>query len=122
MVLCLAGAGLTLHLAVTAFSLGWTHTVERTAWWEDWRIEADGLRLVRARIKGSGAGIDPPPEARLVDGWFTWVPRDSWRNSIVLRRASGTGDWQLCAPDLPCAPLGTMLGAEADPVTLTACP
>lgn len=120
--LCLAGAGLTVHLAVATFSLGWTHTVERTAWMEDWRVEADGLSLVRARIKGSGAGMDPPPEARLVDGWFTWVPRDSWRRSIVLRRALGTGDWHFCAPDIPCRPLGNMLGTEADPVTLTACP
>jgi hypothetical protein len=36
---------------------------------------AQGLELVQARVKGSGAGMEPPPEARLVDGWFQWQPR-----------------------------------------------
>ena len=31
-------------------------------------------RTVQARVKGSGAGMEPPPEARLVDGWFQWQP------------------------------------------------
>jgi hypothetical protein len=120
--LCLAGAGLTLHLAVATFTLGWTHTVEKTAWEEDWRVEPDALVLTQARIQGSGAGMDPPPEARRVDGWFVWTPDNPRRERIVLRRAAGVGDWRLCAADRPCTPLGDLLGKDADPVTLWACP
>jgi len=29
---------------------------------------------VQARVKGFGAGMEPPAGARLVDGWFQWRP------------------------------------------------
>lgn len=120
--LCLAGAGLSLQLSVAAFTLGWIHTVERTAWEEDWRVEADTLVLTESRIKGSGAGMEPPADARLVDGWFAWTPADARRAWIVLRRAAGVADWRFCAAGMACRPLGELMGADADPVTLSACP
>ena len=123
MALCLAGAGLSLHLSIATFTLGWTHSDERTAWEEDWRVEADALVLLQSRIKGSGAGMEPPPDSRLIDGWFAWTPDNPRRTQIVLRRALGVGDWQFCVAAKPCRPLGEFLGdGDADPVTLTACP
>lgn len=124
--LCLAAAGITLQLAATAFTLGWSHTVEHLPWQEDWRVEGGRLVLDAVRIKGSGAGMDPAPEARLIDGWYVWHPANGARAKIVLRRAEdrdgAIGDWQLCVAGDPCAPLGDLLGADADPVTLYACP
>lgn len=120
--LCLAGAGLTIHLAAASFTLAWTHTIEKVPWEEDWRVEAGALVLVQSRVKGSGAGMEPPAQARFVDGWYAWAPDNPRRDRIQLRRASGVVDWTLCAPGLPCAPLGQVLGADADPVTLSPCP
>lgn len=118
MSLCLAAAGVVVSLAAPTFTLSWTHTIEKTEWSEDWRVEADALRLVEARVEGSGAGMEPPPEARLADGVYVWRP-DETRKEIVLRRAPQAGDWRLCAAGR-CAPLGEWL--DADPVTLRPCP
>jgi len=52
-------------LSIAAFTLVWTHSIEKIDWQEDWRITPQGLELVQARVKGSGAGMEPPPEARL---------------------------------------------------------
>jgi hypothetical protein len=119
--LCIAAAGIALEIAASSFTLGWTHTIEKTIWEEDWRIEGDRLVLVEARIQGSGAGMDPPPEARLEGGFYIWQPNTPPLPEIVLRRAAQAGDWRLCTP-ARCAILGKWLGAEADPVRLTACP
>jgi hypothetical protein len=34
---CLASAGVVKVLQVTAFTLVWTHSVEKVDWQEDWR-------------------------------------------------------------------------------------
>ncbi len=75
MSLCFATAGGVKALALSAFTLVWTHSIEKVDWQEDWRVTPAGLELVQARVKGSGAGMEPPPEARLVDGWFQWRPQ-----------------------------------------------
>ena len=72
--LCLASAGVVKTLSIAAFTLAWTHSIEKVEWQEDWRVTPQGLELVQARVKGFGAGMEPPPEARLVDGWFQWQP------------------------------------------------
>ena len=124
MPLCVAAAGLTLKIATAAFTLAWSHTVEHQPWQEDWQVEGDRLVLHEVRVKGSGAGMEPPPEARLVDGWYVWQPANERREKLVLRRAGDTdgaiGDWQLCPSDAPCRALGDLVG-DADPVTLQSC-
>ena len=73
--LCFVSVGVTTMLQVSAFTLVWTHSVEKVDWQEDWRIDGGALRLVEARVKGSGAGMEPPPEATLTDGWWRWAPQ-----------------------------------------------
>lgn len=119
MSLCLAAAGAAISIATSAFTLSWTHTIEKTRWEEDWRIEGGRLALVEARVKGSGAGMEPPPEARLEEGFYVWRPNTPPLAEIVLRRAAQAGDWTLCAGGR-CAPLGEWLGRDADPVRLSA--
>jgi hypothetical protein len=68
--LCLASAGVVKALALAAFTLVWTHSIEKVDWQEDWRITPDRLVLEQARVKGTGAGMEPPPDARRIDGWF----------------------------------------------------
>lgn len=120
MSLCLAGGALVARIAVTAFTLAWTHTVEKTEWREAWTVAADGLVLVTAEVRGSGAGMEPPDGARLVEGRYVWQPLQSPLPELVLRRAPGAGDWTLCAGGR-CAAVGDWLGADADPVRLAPC-
>ena len=120
MSVCLAAAGLSVQIAASSFTLAWTHTIEKTRWEEDWRVEGGRLVITTARVQGSGAGMEPPPGARLQEGFYVWEPRLPPQPEIVLRRASQAGDWRLCAADR-CATLHDWLGGDGDPVRLRPC-
>jgi len=94
--LCLASAGLVKVLSVATFTLVWTHSVEKVDWQEDWRVTPKGLVLTQARVKGSGAGMEPPPGARLINGWFQWRPEGGPKPQLVLANSGAAGEWQLC--------------------------
>jgi hypothetical protein len=111
----LAGEGV-VRLAVAAFTLGWTHSVERTAWEEDWRVTAAGLEIVEARIQGSGAGMEPPDGARLEGGWWVYAPDLPVLPELVLGASGATAAWSLCAEGECMA-----FGGEARPLRLWAC-
>ena len=68
MALCILAGAKTVALAVSAFSLSWTHSVEKITWQENWQVTPAGLELIEARVKGSGAGMEPPEDAVLQDG------------------------------------------------------
>ena len=122
MSLCLASAGVAKALSIAAFTLVWTHSIEKLDWQEDWRVTQAGLELVEARVKGSGAGMEPPPEARLVDGWFTWQPARPAMAEVALGNSGAAGEWRLCA-DGQCRTLSDILGhpVGANVTTLRAC-
>jgi hypothetical protein len=107
--LCLTSAGVVKSLSVAAFTLAWTHSIEKTDWQEDWRVTPSGLQLVQARVKGSGAGMEPPPEARLVDGWFQWQPARGPMPELVLGNSGAAGEWRLCS-DGGCRTLSEIFG------------
>jgi hypothetical protein len=107
--LCLASAGVVKTLALAAFTLVWTHSIEKVDWQEDWRITSSGLELVQARIKGSGAGMEPPSDARLVNGWFQWQPKRAPMPEVVLGNSGAAGEWRLCS-DGKCRTLSDILG------------
>jgi hypothetical protein len=122
MALCLATAGAVVktYAGVMAFTLAWTHSVQKTEWQEDWRIDGDRLSIVEARVQGTGAGMEPPAEARFDGIYWRWQPSTPPMKEVVLRRSGATDDWRLCL-DGTCRPLGDVVPPEADPVTLTAC-
>lgn len=98
-----------LSLAAPEFSLAWSHSVEHVEWREDWRIEDDQLRLVSARVKGSGAGMEPGPDAVLKDGWWRW-PSSLRVPELALGASGATGEgWRFCA-DGACRELGAAAG------------
>ena len=107
--LCLATAGIVKSLSIAAFTLAWTHSVEKVEWQEDWRVTATGLELVQARVKGSGAGMEPPAEARLVGGWFQWQPRRAPMPEVALGNSGAAGEWRLCS-DGHCRTLSEIFG------------
>jgi hypothetical protein len=117
MSLCIVGAE-TLRLGIAAFTLAWTHSVEHVAWEERWRVVDAGLELVEARVKGSGAGMDPGPDARLEGGWWVWAPATPPVPRLVLAASGATGaGWRLCHA-AGCLTLGATPGA---PVVLEPC-
>lgn len=118
MSLCILAAGKATVLAVSAFTLSWTHSVERTRWEEDWRVSPAGLEILEARVKGSGAGMEPPDGAVLKDGWWSYRPSVGARPVVNLAASGATGSgWMLCA-DRVCLELGAKAG---EAVELSAC-
>lgn len=107
--LCLASAGVVKTLSVTAFMLAWTHSVEKIEWQEDWRVTPQGLEIVEARVKGSGAGMEPPPDARLIGDWFHWKPQLPKLPEVALGNSGVAGEWRLCG-DGQCQTLSEVLG------------
>jgi hypothetical protein len=120
--LCLASAGVVKTLALAVFTLVWTHSIEKVDWQEDWRITPDGLELVQARVKGSGAGMEPAPDARLIDGWFQWQPKLAPMPDLMLGNSGAAGEWRLCS-DGQCRTLSEILGhpVGANVTVLSAC-
>jgi hypothetical protein len=115
---CLLIAGKPLWLAASLFQLSWSHSVERVEWVEQWRLAGGRLLLEEARVKGSGAGMEPGPEARLQDGWWVWHPRRSHERLVLAASGATTGGWTFCA-DGQCRALGDQSGA---PVVIELCP
>lgn len=120
--LCLTTLGGALLAAVPAkrFELTWTHSVERTEWRESWQVTAGGLRLTGARVRGGGAGMEPPPDARLQDGWWVWEADGPAQATLVLAASAFTAEHRLCVGQ-DCRPLSGWVGIVDRPVVLRAC-
>ena len=118
MSVCLLAGGKVTVLAVAAFTLSWTHSVEKTRWEERWQATPAGLQVVEARVRGSGAGMDPPEGSVFRDGWWIYRPAVGPQEKLVLAASGATGEgWTLCAEGR-C----TVVGAgPADPAVVTAC-
>ncbi|KKX28326.1 DUF1850 domain-containing protein [Rhizobium sp. LC145] len=119
MSLCILAAGKVTSLAVSLFTLSWTHSVQKTEWRESWEATPAGLELRQASIKGSGAGMEPGTDAILRDGWWIWKPKLPPQPRLALA-ASGAivGGWRLCHEG-GCMELGTTAGEE---IILNSCP
>jgi hypothetical protein len=116
--LCILGLGKPIALMVAAFTLSWTHSVERTRWEEDWTVGSAGLQLVEGRIRGSGAGMEPPAGARLEDGWWVYAPEAPPQPELVLAASGATGEgWKVCGGGT-CVDVG---GRAGGPVRLKTC-
>ena len=113
--LCLATATSVFTLSLQSFTLAWTHSIEKVRWEEDYRIVGKQLEATEARVQGSGAGMEPPPGALLKNGWWHYIPRQSWHNELRLTRSNYTNDYELCF-DSRCRSLAE-LAPQQDGVT-----
>ncbi|MGV8899207.1 MAG: DUF1850 domain-containing protein [Burkholderiaceae bacterium] len=124
---CLAAAGLALSLPMQTFTLAWTHSIEKIRWEEDYRVvsTADGARLLltEARIRGSGAGMEPPPDAVLENGIWHYKPPLAPLERLNLARSDYVADYSICW-DGSCRLMEKLVGAPdvAPLVEVFACP
>jgi hypothetical protein len=110
MSLCILGLAHTLTISATVFSLSWTHSAEGTRWEETWRIADGELQVTEARVKGSGAGMEPAETAVLRGGWWVFRPNVPPQEKLLLAASGATQDgWLLCA-DGDCWSLGKSSG------------
>lgn len=121
--LCLIFGAQAVSLPVANFTLAWTHSVEKTAWQEDYVLRGDRLVLTEARIEGTGAGMEPPPNAVLRAGWWHYVPNLPPLPELRLTLSPYTADYRLCWSGR-CRTLAALVGAQARQgiVIVRACP
>ena len=118
--LCMSAGALAARLPVDHFTLRWHHSIEKIEWDEDYEVAAGWLHLSQARIRGSGAGMEPPDGAVLVSGVWHYRLADPWRREIVLARSGYTADYEICI-DGRCRRLSQWIPISAGPTTLAPC-
>jgi hypothetical protein len=114
-------AGLLLAPLGDQLTLRWTHSVQKTLWEEDYRAAAGGLRLVEARVRGSGAGMEPPADAVLQDGAWHYAPALPLLPRVALRHSPHVAPYVVCARDR-CRPLPDWLPGLADDTVVELAP
>ncbi len=112
------------------FTLAWTHSIEKVRWEEDYRVVAPEaaaigrgpqLRLEAARIRGTGAGMEPPPDAVLKDGWYHYHPETLDPYEQRLTRSTYTADYEWCSSEGRCRPMGELLPSDGGITLLRPC-
>jgi hypothetical protein len=123
MPLCLAAGAVTAALAIETFTLAWTHSIEKLRWEEDWRFEERMLVIDEARVRGTGAGMEPPDGAVLKNRVWHYRPAVPPQSQVKLAHSAYTAGYELCI-DGACRPLaGHLPGAEnPSTIVLEACP
>jgi hypothetical protein len=107
--LCIAAAGLAISLPLQSFTLAWTHSIEKIRWEEDYRVGDQHLELAEARIRGSGAGMEPPDGAVLKNGVWHYKPALTAVERLHLARSPYVADYELCW-DGACHPMAEIAG------------
>ncbi|HSO05932.1 MAG TPA: DUF1850 domain-containing protein [Pelomicrobium sp.] len=120
--ICLA-VDMTIRAAlpISEFTLAWNHSVEKVLWEEDYRVERHGLVPLAARVRGSGAGMEPPPGSVLRDGAWHYRPSAEPLPRLVLTVSPHAADYRLCSGGR-CKMLGKLARTRAGAIHLFPCP
>lgn len=120
--LCLI-AGLLIAPLSDAIMLRWTHSVQKVAWEEDYRRADHSLELVAARVRGTGAGMEPPADAVFRDGAWHYTPSLLPLPGITLRHSPHADPYIICNDTL-CQPVSDWLPGlpEEAILKITPCP
>lgn len=106
-----------VFVPTTVFTLAWTHSIEKVRWEEDYQVELDRLtqqpvlHATAARIKGSAAGMEPPDDAQLKNGWFHYTPTLSHLAELRLTRSEFTPDYDWCMQG-SCQPMSNLIASD----------
>lgn len=123
--ICVAVGQFAVAIYAPRFTLSWEHSIEKVEWRETWKVRTKTMQPVEARIKGTGAGMEPPRHAVLKDGWMTYVPKSEPQSRLVLPDSGFAKPVRLCLPKDGCRSLRAFLPREApkdEPVTITVSP
>jgi hypothetical protein len=108
-------------------TLAWTHSIEKVRWEEDYVVAmAPGasptpvLLAVKARVRGSAAGMEPPDDAVLKNGWYEYTPSISTTRELRLTRSEFTADYELCHAS-SCQPMSRWLPSDLGITLMTPC-
>lgn len=108
-------------------TLAWTHSIEKVRWEEDYAVvphpdpgQPPVLLALKARVRGSAAGMEPPPDAVLHDGWFEYTPPIASAPVLRLTRSEFTADYELCTAS-GCRPMAHWLPSDNNITLLTPC-
>ena len=88
------------------FTLAWTHSIELQRWEEDYEVRP---------------GPQPPPDARLVNGWYQYTPTETLPARLLLSRSAYVADYERCDALQGCQPLAHWLPSDGGVTELTAC-
>ncbi len=83
--LCIVVGTALVSIPAQRFTLRWQHTVEKILWEEDYVVAGEWLYLSGARVQGSGAGMEPPPDAIKVGGAWHYRPANRWHRAVNAR-------------------------------------
>lgn len=95
--ICLAAGVLVAALPFSAFTLAWTHSIEKIRWEEDYRVVGQHLVLEEARIWGAGAGMEPPADAQFSKGVWHYKPRLAPLEQLRLTHSPYTAGYEICS-------------------------
>jgi hypothetical protein len=115
-----------VFVPVTEFTLAWTHSIEKVRWEEDYAVRLDPLNrqpvlhAVMARVRGSAAGMEPPPDAVLRQGWYQYTPAIQTPPELRLTRSEFTPDYEVCVQGR-CQPLSDWMASDGGVTLLKAC-
>lgn len=120
--ICLV-AGLLIAPLGETVTLQWTHSVQKTLWAEDYRLQGNALKLTSARVRGTGAGMEPPLDAVYRAGAWHYTPPLPPLPTVTLRHSPYVAPYTVCA-GADCRPMPAWLpGLPADTVvSLQPCP
>lgn len=115
--ICVA-AGLLIAQCGREATLRWTHSIEKIVWEEDYRSQGNCLRLSEARVRGSGAGMEPPAEAVFQNGTWHYTPGMAVFPEVQLRHSPYAAPYTLCC-DGRCQPLQDWLIGQPGEAVVT---
>jgi hypothetical protein len=120
--LCLMAGGSQVQIPVHQFTLRWQHSIEKIDWEEDYILAGEWLFLSSARVRGSGAGMEPPPGAFYAQGVWHYrpAPEMRWTHQLLLTRSEFARDYEICI-DGNCVPLSHWIPVSAGTTTAAPC-
>lgn len=115
-----------VFVPVTEFTLAWTHSIEKVRWEEDYAVRLGAVHgqpvvhAVQARVRGSAAGMEPPPDAVLRQGWYHYTPAIPNPTELRLTRSEFTPDYEVCVQGR-CRPMAAWMPSDDGITLLKAC-
>lgn len=117
----------SVFIPVQHFTLAWMHSIEKVRWEEDYAVVEGAdptrgpvLQALQARVRGSGAGMEPPPDAKLRNGWYEYTPQFQYPLELRLTRSVYTADYDFCSAG-QCRPMSHWLVSDGDITLLRPC-